>query len=93
MEPLARAAAIRHMDRGEYVHHVGDPADEVFIVASGRLKDSIVTEDGDELVHSFFGTRTVIGEPGFNSVLGDSEPHRGAATGLMIYRARSETGA
>jgi CRP-like cAMP-binding protein len=51
--------------RGEYVHHVGDPADELFVVASGQMKDSIVTEDGDELVHSFFGQGMPIGEPGY----------------------------
>jgi CRP-like cAMP-binding protein len=65
LEPLARAATIRHVARGEYVHHVGDPADELFVVASGQMKDSIVTEDGDELVHSFFGQGMLIGEPGY----------------------------
>jgi CRP-like cAMP-binding protein len=65
VEPLARSARIRHTVRGEYVHHVGDPADEVYLVASGQLKDSIVTEDGDEVVHSFFGPGMLIGEPGF----------------------------
>jgi CRP/FNR family transcriptional regulator, cyclic AMP receptor protein len=68
LEPLARSATIRHVARGEYVHHVGDPADELYLVASGQLKDSIVTEDGDELVHSFFGQGMVIGEPGFFAV-------------------------
>jgi CRP/FNR family transcriptional regulator len=65
LEPLARAATIRRVERGEYVHHVGDQADELFLVASGQMKDSIVTEDGDELVHSFFGPGMLIGEPGY----------------------------
>ena len=65
LEPLARAATILYVARGEYVHHVGDPADELFVVASGQMKDSIVTEDGDQLVHSFFGQGMLIGEPGY----------------------------
>ncbi|MGZ4154262.1 MAG: Crp/Fnr family transcriptional regulator [Actinomycetota bacterium] len=65
LEPLARSTTLRRLARGEYVSHVGDPADSLFVVASGQIKDSIVTEDGDELVHSFFGTGMVIGEPGF----------------------------
>jgi CRP-like cAMP-binding protein len=65
VEPLARSATIRHAARGEYVHHVGDPADELYLVASGQLKDSIVTEDGDEWSNAFFGAGMLIGEPGF----------------------------
>ena len=65
LEPLARSASTRHVARGEYVHHVGDPADEIYLVAAGQLKDSIVTEEGDELVHTFYGPGMLIGEPGF----------------------------
>ncbi len=65
VDPLARSAAIRQTVRGEYIFHVGDPADELFVVASGQLKDSIVTEDGDEIVHTFLGPGMLIGEPGF----------------------------
>jgi CRP-like cAMP-binding protein len=65
VEPLARSATVRHAARGEYLHHVGDPADELYVVASGQLKDSIVTEDGDEVVHTFYGPGMLIGEPGF----------------------------
>ncbi len=55
----------RQAARGEYVHHVVDPADEIYLVAAGQLKDSIVTEEGDELVHTFYGPGMLIGEPGF----------------------------
>jgi CRP/FNR family transcriptional regulator, cyclic AMP receptor protein len=65
VESLAREAALRRLERGEYLWHVGDPANELVVIASGQLKDSIVTEDGDEIVHSFFGTGMVVGEPGF----------------------------
>ena len=65
VEPLARSATIRRAARGEYLNHVGDPADELYVVASGQLKDSIVTQDGDEVVHTYFGPGMLIGEPGF----------------------------
>jgi CRP/FNR family transcriptional regulator, cyclic AMP receptor protein len=65
VEPLARAARVRPAVRGEYIHHVGDPADEIYVVASGQLKDEVVTEDGDEVVHTLYGPGMVIGEPGF----------------------------
>jgi CRP-like cAMP-binding protein len=68
VEPLARAGTIRHAARGEYLNHVGDPAEEVYLVATGQLKDSIVTEDGDEFVHSFFGKGMLFGEPGFFAI-------------------------
>jgi CRP-like cAMP-binding protein len=42
VERLARSATVLHIARDEYVHHVGDPADELYLVASGQLKDSIV---------------------------------------------------
>ncbi len=65
IEPLARSATVRHTARGEYLTHVGDPADELYVVVVGQLKDSILTEDGDEVVHSFFGPGMLIGEPGY----------------------------
>jgi CRP-like cAMP-binding protein len=65
LEPLARAATIRRAVRGEHIFHVGDPADEIVVVASGELKDAVYTEDGDEVVHSLFGRGMVFGEAGF----------------------------
>jgi len=67
IEPLARGATLRRASRGEFLHHVGNPADELYVVAFGQLKDSIVTEDGDEVVHSFYGAGMLIGEPGYFS--------------------------
>jgi CRP-like cAMP-binding protein len=50
-------------------------ADEIWVVASGELKDSLVTLDGDEVVHTQWGPGMVVGEPGYfaperNRVLG-----------------------
>jgi CRP-like cAMP-binding protein len=53
------------LGRGEYLFHIGDPAEALYVVASGQLKDSITTEDGEEIIHSVYGPGMVIGEPGF----------------------------
>ncbi len=68
VEPIARAAIERRLDRNEYLTRVGDPADSLWVVASGQLKDQIVTEDGDEVVHSVFGPGMVLGEPGYFAI-------------------------
>jgi CRP-like cAMP-binding protein len=65
VEPLARAARIRRAVKGEHLWHVGDPADQFYVVVSGQLKDSVVTVDGDEVVQSVYGPGMVIGEAGF----------------------------
>jgi CRP-like cAMP-binding protein len=65
IEQLAREATVRRLVRGEYLFHVGDPADEICVVASGELKDSVLTEGGEEVVYTVYGTGMVLGEPGF----------------------------
>jgi CRP-like cAMP-binding protein len=94
IEPLARAARERTLDRGEVLWHVGDPADEVCVIASGEFKDSVVTEDGDEVIATTqWGGGMVIGEPGFfaterNRVLAVSAVAPGRV--LLLPRASLE---
>jgi CRP/FNR family transcriptional regulator, cyclic AMP receptor protein len=68
LEPLAAAATIRRLVRGEFVIHFGDPADEIFVVLSGELKTFVVDADGYELVHFLHGPGMTVGEPGYFSV-------------------------
>ena len=75
LEPLARSAPVRTLVRGEYVFHVGDPADALYVVVAGRLKDTVDTEDGEEVIYSIDLPGMVLGEPGFfaperNRILG-----------------------
>lgn len=65
LEPLARAAKVRVLARDEYVIRSGDRADELIVVASGKLKDMIITKEGDEIIHVLFVPGMVCGEPGF----------------------------
>jgi CRP/FNR family transcriptional regulator, cyclic AMP receptor protein len=65
MEPLAAVTKARELVRGEHVCHVGEPADDVFVVMSGELKSYVVDADGDEVIHSLHGPGMTFGEPGY----------------------------
>lgn len=55
----------RRYPRGTYLCRFGDPAMEIFILASGTVKGSLVGPDGDELVDLMVWRRgEVFGEPG-----------------------------
>jgi CRP-like cAMP-binding protein len=68
LEPLAALTTTRRVVRGEAVMHIGDPADEIFVVLSGELKSFVVDADGYEVVHFVHGPGMTVGEPGFFSV-------------------------
>ena len=65
LEPLARAASIRRVVRGEHVFEAGDPADALYIVASGQLRDAIYSDEGAEITHSLWEPGQCFGEVGF----------------------------
>lgn len=65
VEPLARTATIRRAVRGEHIFDIGDPADAVYVVASGQLRDAIYTDDGAEITHSLWQPGELLGEVGF----------------------------
>src|SRR5579884_2667180 len=64
VEPLAARALVRLYRRGEYVFRVGDPPLTLHVVASGQLKESVVTIDGEEIITEVFTVGAVFGEPG-----------------------------
>jgi CRP-like cAMP-binding protein len=66
--PLAEVATTRRLGRGEVVVRVGDRADELYVVAVGEVKDSVVDTDGEEVVHFLHGPGMTFGEPGFFAV-------------------------
>lgn len=68
LAPLAAVATTRRLVRGEFAVHLGDPADEIFVVLSGELKTFVVDADGYEVVHFLHGPGMTIGEPGYFSV-------------------------
>jgi CRP-like cAMP-binding protein len=66
--PLAAVATMRRLVRGEFVFHLGDRADELFVVLTGELKTFVIDADGYEVVHFLHGPGMTIGEPGYFSV-------------------------
>jgi CRP-like cAMP-binding protein len=67
---------VREFGRGEHVWQAGDPADEIYVVLSGEVKDAVVDPDGGEVVHFVHGPGMTFGEPGFFAV----DRHRVVAT-------------
>jgi CRP-like cAMP-binding protein len=66
--PLAAVVTTRQLVRGEALCRVGDRADEIYVVLSGEVKDSVVDGAGVEVVHFLHGPGMTIGEPGFFAV-------------------------
>lgn len=64
VERLAAQLRPEVFESGAYVCRTGDPADALYIVASGQLKELILTEDGEELVLEIYTAGGVLGEPG-----------------------------
>jgi CRP-like cAMP-binding protein len=65
IEPLATVTRARDLVRGEHVCHVGDPADEIFVVLSGEVKGYAIDAEGEEVIHSLHGPGMTFGEPGY----------------------------
>jgi CRP/FNR family transcriptional regulator, cyclic AMP receptor protein len=65
IRPLAAVATARHLVRGEWLCHQGDPADEIWVVLAGEVKDSVVDAEGYEVIHFVHGPGMTLGEPGY----------------------------
>jgi CRP/FNR family cyclic AMP-dependent transcriptional regulator len=68
LEPLVAVVTTRQLVRGETLFRVGDPADEIYVVLSGEVKDSVVDAAGVEVVHFLHGPGMTLGEPAFFAV-------------------------
>ena len=48
--------------KGQFVFSQGDPADEVFYIQRGKVKITVVSEQGREVVVAILGTNEFFGE-------------------------------
>lgn len=92
LEPLVAVVTTRRLVRGETLFSVGDAADEIFVVLSGEVKDSVVDAAGVETVHFLHGPGMTVGEPGFFAI----DRHRvveviAIAPSVVVRLARRET--
>jgi CRP/FNR family cyclic AMP-dependent transcriptional regulator len=68
LRPLAASSRTRSLTRGEALIRVGDPAEEIYVVLSGELRDWVVDADGSVVVHFLHGPGMTFGEPGYFAV-------------------------
>ncbi len=62
IDDLTALAQVRKLPKDTTVFHAGDPADAVFVVASGRVKVVITSSDGKEFILTVLGAGQVFGE-------------------------------
>jgi CRP-like cAMP-binding protein len=62
LAPLAAATTTRRLAAREALFHKGDPASQVYVVASGRLKVFTTSSQGDEVLFAIMDEGEVIGE-------------------------------
>ncbi len=62
LEELARSMEWTVLDRGEVLMHTGDPGDDLFVVAGGRLNVALVGADGTETIVREIGRGSTVGE-------------------------------
>jgi CRP/FNR family cyclic AMP-dependent transcriptional regulator len=64
LRALATMVTRRSAPRGTTIMHLGDPADSLYIVVSGRLKVMMGEADGKEVILSILGAGEFFGEMG-----------------------------
>jgi CRP/FNR family transcriptional regulator, cyclic AMP receptor protein len=62
LDAILLHAMVRRFGRGEAILHRGRPSPGIFIIASGKVRISLVSEDGKEITLVILGTGEVLGE-------------------------------
>ena len=62
LDALAGVATTRRLGAREELFHKGDPAAQVYVVASGRLKVATTSLSGDDVTFNLLGEGEVVGE-------------------------------
>jgi CRP/FNR family transcriptional regulator, cyclic AMP receptor protein len=62
LDAILRNAIVRRFGRGEIILHRGDPSSGIFIIVSGKVRISLVSEDGKEVTLAILGSGEVLGE-------------------------------
>ncbi|MGD8439312.1 MAG: Crp/Fnr family transcriptional regulator [Holophagae bacterium] len=62
LDELTDLAQIKKLGKDTTIFHAGDPADAVYVVASGRVKVVVTSSDGKEFILTVLGAGQVFGE-------------------------------
>lgn len=87
LEALARTAEAREFARDEVIFAMNEPADGLFVVAAGRVKVSIPSTEGKEIIIATLGPGQFFGE----MALLDDEPRSASVAAQLptsTYRIR-----
>ncbi|GAC1329112.1 MAG: Crp/Fnr family transcriptional regulator [Candidatus Dormibacteria bacterium] len=63
LEPLAASLGVRRVRAGQHIFRHGDPANEVWVVVSGQVREYTVDDHGNEYIFEVHGPGAVFGEP------------------------------
>ena len=61
LKEISDAAEIVRCDSGEYLHRAHEPMTSVYLIVHGRLRQSLVDMQGNELLHRFLSRGTQFG--------------------------------
>jgi CRP/FNR family cyclic AMP-dependent transcriptional regulator len=90
---LERASEERELRKREHLWMAGDPVRHVFLVRSGLLKTSRVSETGHELTLHLFQRNDLLGETAMVLLGGDKRPHETVCEALdesTVYSVPAE---
>ena len=62
LQELSRIAPMRHFKTGQFIYHMGQPANALYIIGEGQVTISTVTLDGREKILGLFKSGDVFGE-------------------------------
>lgn len=62
LQELSRIAPMRHFGPGQFIYHMGQQADVLYIIGEGEVTISTVTRDGKEIILGLFKGGDVFGE-------------------------------
>ncbi|GBC76563.1 cAMP-activated global transcriptional regulator CRP [bacterium HR08] len=62
LQELSRIAPMRHFKAGQFIYHIGQRADMLYIIGEGEVTISTVTPEGKELILGLFKNGDVFGE-------------------------------
>ena len=62
LDSIVGCAALRRVPRGESILHQGAPSPGMFVIAAGRVRVGLVSEDGKEITLGVLGPGEALGE-------------------------------
>lgn len=62
LQELSRIAPMRHFKADQFIYHMGQRADVLYIIGEGEVTISTITRDGKEIILGLFKSGDVFGE-------------------------------